>query len=99
MKQFFSRIFKALTRVNPDIDQDVDTILQAVGGMDNLVETAACVTRLRLTLKDTSVVSKKLLQQHGAMGTIILDDVRVQIIYGFKANTYSQAIEARMNGE
>lgn len=99
MKQFFSRIFKALTHVNPNIDQDVDTILDAIGGMDNLVETAACVTRLRLTLKDTALVNKESLKKHGAMGTIILDEERVQIIYGFKANTYSQAIELRMTGQ
>ncbi|MBE3785162.1 PTS transporter subunit EIIB, partial [Vibrio parahaemolyticus] len=35
---------------NPNVEQDVDTIIAAIGGLDNVVETGACATRLRLTL-------------------------------------------------
>lgn len=66
MLNALSRVFKMLTQVNPNLEQDVDTIINAIGGMENLVETGACATRLRLTLKDTAIVNQKALKEHGA---------------------------------
>ncbi|MDV6252011.1 PTS glucose/sucrose transporter subunit IIB [Vibrio sp. EA2] len=95
MLQGLKRIFKFLTQVNPNMDQDVDTIIAAIGGIDNVLETGACATRLRLTLKSTSIVDKEALKQHGAHGVVVLDDSHIQIIYGLKANTYSQIMEEK----
>ncbi|AUV89190.1 glucose PTS transporter subunit EIIB [Vibrio campbellii] len=95
MLKALSRVFKMLTQVNPNLVQDVDTIIDAIGGMENLVETGACTTRLRLTLKDTSIVNQIALKEHGAHGVVIIDERHIQIIYGVKANTYSQEKEER----
>ncbi len=95
MLKAIKRLVKALTQVNPNLEQDVDTVMEAIGGLDNLVETGACATRLRLTLKNTSFVDQKALKNHGAHGVVILDEHHVQIIYGVKANTYSQEMEER----
>ncbi|WP_162048051.1 glucose PTS transporter subunit EIIB [Vibrio taketomensis] len=95
MLKAIKRILKALTRVNPNLEQDVDTVIEAIGGLNNLVETGACATRLRLTLKDTSIVDQKALKNHGAHGVVILDEHHIQIIYGVKANSYSQEMEER----
>lgn len=95
MLKAIKRILKALTRVNPNLEQDVDTVIEAIGGLNNLVETGACATRLRLTLKDASIVDQKALKNHGAHGVVILDEHHIQIIYGVKANSYSQEMEER----
>lgn len=95
MLQTIKRILKALTQVNPHLEQDIDTVMKAIGGLNNLVETGACATRLRLTLKDTSIVDHKALKHHGAHGVVVLDEHHIQIIYGVKANTYSQEMEER----
>lgn len=95
MLKALSRVFKMLTQVNPNLEQDVDTVIQAIGGLNNLVETGACATRLRLTLKSTAIVNQKALKEHGAHGVVIIDDRHIQIIYGVKANTYSQEMEER----
>ncbi|AXB34616.1 PTS glucose transporter subunit IIB [Vibrio campbellii] len=95
MLKALSRVFKMLTQVNPNLVQDVDTIINAIGGMENLVETGACTTRLRLTLKDTSIVNQKALKAQGAHGVVIIDERHIQIIYGVKTNTYSQEMEER----
>jgi glucose-like phosphotransferase system IIB component len=95
MLQTIKLLLKSLTQVNPHLKQDVDTVIKAIGGLNNLVETGACATRLRLTLKDTSIVDHKALKHHGAYGVVVLDDHYIQIIYGVKANTYSQEMEER----
>jgi glucose-like phosphotransferase system IIB component len=95
MLQTIKRILKALTQVNPHLEQDVDTVMKAIGGINNLIETGACATRLRLTLEDTSIVDKTALKNHGAHGVVILDEHHIQIIYGVKANTYFQEMEER----
>ncbi len=97
MFQGLKRILKSLTQVNPNMDQDVDTILNAIGNIENVVETGACATRLRLKLNSTAIVDQKALKEHGAHGVVILDEHHIQIIYGLKANTYSQILEERMN--
>ncbi|EHR6736375.1 PTS glucose/sucrose transporter subunit IIB [Vibrio parahaemolyticus] len=96
MFQALKRVFSFLTQTNPNVEQDVDTIIAAIGGLDNVVETGACATRLRLTLRSTAVVDKEALKKHGAYGVVVLDERHIQIIYGLKANTYSQIMEERM---
>ena len=56
--------------------------LKALGGHDNLENIDACITRLRLTLKDTSVISEKQLKALGAMGVVKLGSNNVQVILG-----------------
>lgn len=97
MFQGLKRLFKTLTQVNPNMDQDVDTIVAAIGGIDNVRETGACATRLRLSLNSTTIVDTQALKQHGAHGVVILDEHHIQIIYGLKANTYSQILEERIS--
>ncbi len=56
--------------------------LKALGGHSNLTTIDACITRLRLTLKDTSVINEKQLKDLGAMGVVKLGSNNVQIILG-----------------
>ncbi|MCP3698665.1 MAG: PTS transporter subunit EIIC [Aliivibrio sp.] len=56
--------------------------LKALGGHENLENIDACITRLRLTLKDTSVISEKQLKALGAMGVVKLGSNNVQVILG-----------------
>ncbi|PMG18486.1 PTS transporter subunit EIIB [Vibrio splendidus] len=95
IKTPLKQLFRLITQINPNTEQDVEIILDSLGGIDNVLETGACTTRLRLTLQTTSLVNKKALKQHGAYGVIILDEHNIQIVYGLKANTYSQLIEQR----
>ena len=56
--------------------------LKALGGHGNIENIDACITRLRLTLKDTSVISEKQLKALGAMGVVKLGSNNVQVILG-----------------
>jgi PTS system N-acetylglucosamine-specific IIC component len=56
--------------------------LKALGGHANIDNIDACITRLRLTIKDTSVISEKTLKDLGAMGVVKLGSNNVQVILG-----------------
>jgi PTS system N-acetylglucosamine-specific IIC component len=59
--------------------------LNAIGGKGNVVEVDACITRLRLTLKDSSIVSEDMVKTLGASGVIRPNNKNVQIVVGTKA--------------
>jgi N-acetylglucosamine PTS system EIICBA or EIICB component len=78
-------------------DQDVSGLarqyIAAVGGADNLTGIDACITRLRLNVKDSSLVNEALAKRLGASGVIRLNKTSVQIIVGFVAEKIANAMK------
>lgn len=68
-----------------------DELLFALGGKDNIEKMDACITRLRLELKDPSRVDDKKLRQLGALGIVKMGKA-VQVVFG----TTAEAIEAEL---
>ncbi len=61
-------------------------IIELLGSSENIVEVDACMTRLRVTVKDSGVVGdKNLWKKTGSIG-LIIKDCGVQAIYGPKAD-------------
>ncbi len=56
-------------------------ITVGLGGKDNIEDLDNCITRLRTTVKDSSLVKEDLLKQSGAAGVVIKGQ-GVQVIYG-----------------
>ncbi|XEI34190.1 N-acetylglucosamine-specific PTS transporter subunit IIBC [Aeromonas veronii] len=56
--------------------------LEVLGGQENLVSIDACITRLRLTLKDRSIVDERKLKALGAAGVVKLGEQNLQVILG-----------------
>ncbi|HDY7872065.1 TPA: PTS transporter subunit EIIC [Vibrio vulnificus] len=56
--------------------------LKALGGHENLTSIDACITRLRLTLKDRSVADEAVLKKLGAKGVVKLGENNLQVILG-----------------
>ena len=89
--------------VNVSGDQAQDTALlarqyiAAVGGSDNLTGIDACITRLRLTVKDSALVNESLAKRLGATGVIRLNKTSVQIIVGFVAEKIANAMKTTGN--
>ncbi|HDX4050563.1 TPA: PTS transporter subunit EIIC [Enterobacter soli] len=83
--------------VSADKDQDVTGLarqyIAAVGGSDNLTGIDACITRLRLNVKDSSLVNEALAKRLGASGVIRLNKTSVQIIVGFVAEKIANAMK------
>jgi len=61
-------------------------IIELLGGNENIVDVDACMTRLRVTVKNADVVADKgLWKKTGSIG-LIVKDCGVQAIYGPKAD-------------
>ncbi len=56
-------------------------IVKGLGGKENIRDLDCCATRLRVTVKDSSLVTEKALRESGASGVIKKGD-GVQIVYG-----------------
>ncbi len=99
---FFQHLRQALglspgkNKTEPSNQQVVDTIVEAVGGLENIRDVFACISRLRLSLHDTDRVDEALLKTTGCYGLIPLGPHKMHVVYGLKANAYSEQIQARL---
>ena len=76
-----------------DADDELSAlILQGLGGNDNLTDLDCCITRLRLTVKDSSKVNEGMLKASGAAGVIIKGN-GVQVVYGPKVTVIKSNLE------
>ncbi len=83
--------------VSANTKQDVSELarqyIAAVGGSANLTGIDACITRLRLNVKDSSLVNESLAKRLGATGVIRLNKTSVQIIVGFVAEKIANSMK------
>ncbi|WP_167554800.1 PTS transporter subunit EIIC, partial [Carnobacterium divergens] len=56
--------------------------ITALGGPDNFTSIDNCTTRLRLQMKDTSIVNEQALKKAGARGVVKINETAVQVIVG-----------------
>lgn len=75
------------------VDQQIAQIVYLLGGKQNIKEVDACMTRLRVSVKDREKVgSEEAWKRAGAMGLIVKDN-GVQAVYGPKADVLNSDIE------
>ena len=68
--------------------------VKLLGGKDNIVDVDACITRLRLTLKDNSIVTEAAVKALGASGLIKPNKSNIQIVVGTKAEIIAEEMKA-----
>lgn len=76
---------------NDEIHQKAPEVLAALGGEPNIVSVDACITRLRVEVKDKKQVDKAKLKALGAAGVMEVGN-GIQAIFGAKADAYKNAI-------
>ncbi|MGP1937904.1 N-acetylglucosamine-specific PTS transporter subunit IIBC [Citrobacter freundii] len=85
------------TNISSPKDQNVSELarqyIAAIGGSENLTGIDACITRLRLSVNDSSLVNDALAKRLGATGVIRLNQTSVQIIVGFVAEKIANAMK------
>lgn len=79
------------TNGKDEIVQKAPEVLAALGGEENAVSIDACITRLRVEVKDKSKVDKDKLKALGAVGVVEVGN-GIQAIFGAKADAYRHEI-------
>ncbi|TPG69774.1 PTS transporter subunit IICB [Brevibacillus laterosporus] len=70
-----------------------ETIVQLLGGEENIEDVDACMTRLRITVKNIKdVAAESEWKKTGSLG-LILKDKGVQIVYGPKADVIKSSVQ------
>jgi len=84
---------KGQNQSGTDGSNEVKQIVELLGGKENIEDVDACMTRLRVTVKDRDKVgSEKDWKQTGALG-LVLKDNGVQAIYGPKADVLKSEVQ------
>nr|WP_269205786.1 N-acetylglucosamine-specific PTS transporter subunit IIBC [Proteus hauseri] len=74
------------------VQQEARQYIAAIGGSDNLTGIDACITRLRLNVKDATIVNDAYAKRLGASGVIRLNKQSVQVIVGTRAELVANAM-------
>ena len=60
---------------------EINKLVQYLGGKDNILDTEVNMSRLKVTLKDVSIVDKNAIEKLGAKGIVEVDN-QLKIIFG-----------------
>lgn len=75
---------KSATLANNDFTAVAQTILEGIGGKENVATIDNCITRLRLTVKDDSLVDDKKIKSAGVSGVMHPGKNSVQVVIGMQ---------------
>ena len=64
-----------------DFAIEINKLIQYLGGKDNIIDSQINLSRLKVTLTDTSLVNKEGIQKLGAKGIVEIDN-ELKIILG-----------------
>ena len=67
--------------------------IEALGGIENITHTDACITRLRMSVNDSSILLDKTFLALGAKGVIRPDKTSIQIVLGNRAESVAENIK------
>ncbi|GHV30361.1 PTS system N-acetylglucosamine-specific EIICB component [Clostridia bacterium] len=73
--------------------------IQALGGVDNISELFSCTTRLRLSVRDMSLVDDEAILSLGALGASKMGSNYLQIVIGIGVDAISKEMNAIWSGE
>ena len=68
--------------IETNIETLTEDYITAIGGAENILEVDNCITRLRLSVKDSSIADKETLKQLGAAGVVTIGKGGLQVIVG-----------------
>ena len=64
-----------------NFNMEINKLVQYLGGKDNILDTEVNMSRLKVTLKDVSIVDKSSIEKLGAKGIVEIDN-QLKIIFG-----------------
>lgn len=73
--------FIVIKMTKKDFHLEINKLLQCLGGKENIIDSQINLSRLKVTLKDTSIVDKEGIRKLGAKGIVEIDN-QLKIILG-----------------
>ena len=101
IKYFKLNIFEEMIE-EPDgceVNNEALSFITALGGKENITNTDACITRLRMSVLDSSKLSDAPFMALGAKGVIRPDKKSIQIILGTKAEGVAEHIKEALKSQ
>ena len=79
-----------------NFNMEINKLVQYLGGKDNILDTEVNMSRLKVTLKDVSIVDKNAIEKLGAKGIVEIDN-QLKIIFGADAIKLKKYINEMKN--
>lgn len=98
---FFIKYFNLMTPGRENIQNDIiiqepkklaPLLIKYLGGTDNIQHLDACITRIRITVKDIKIVNTIEIRKLGASG-IIISGLGVQLVFGTKSDNLKSEMD------
>ena len=70
------------------------TIIEGLGGEENIVSVTNCMTRLRVDVKDMSKVNDTILAKTGSSGIVKPSKTNIHIVYGLKVDRIATDVKS-----
>ena len=80
----FAEVDKNAKLANNDFTAIAAAVLEGLGGKENVESLDNCITRLRLEVKDGTLVNEKKIKAAGVAGVMRPSQTAVQVIIGTK---------------
>ncbi len=82
---------------DPNTPEKVGKWIAALGGSANISSVELCAqTRLRLKLKESSVIDKEVLKREGVEAVVQIDDHLIHLLTGLNADQYAAEMSAQI---
>ncbi len=75
-----------------DFNIKINKLIEYLGGKDNILDVESNLSRLKVTVRDVSIVNKDGIQKLGAKGIVEIDN-QLKIIYGPNAKQLKKYIK------
>ena len=69
-------------------------MIDGLGGFENIIVVNNCISRLRVDVKDMSLVKEDVLKKTGSLGIVKPSEFHIQVIYGPKVEKIADAVRA-----
>ena len=80
-----------------DKDDETQAFIEALGGADNILDTDACITRLRMQVGDSTILKDEDFIALGAKGVIRPTKSTIQIILGSNSEKVAEKIKKALS--
>ncbi len=94
MRFFREKLSHPQITVTEPNDPDIGLLIAALGSQDNILDVDACITRLRVKVKELSKVDTGAIQHLGAVGVVVIGQ-EIQAIFGLQSDNLRRELAER----